>query len=87
MEEEGGRPQHGKASRECLLQGLSEWLSEEMPESVNVSANLEICKVFYIEIPLFCAGLLALNTLHTTLPKLEWPVIINFNYVQPSCSS
>lgn len=52
-EEEGGRPQHGKASRECLLQGLSEWLSEEMPESVNVLANLEICQVFYTEIELF----------------------------------
>lgn len=53
--EEGGRPQHGAASRGCLLQGLSEWLSEEMPESVSVSASLEVCKVFYIQNELFGA--------------------------------
>lgn len=66
----GGRPEHGKASRGCLLQGLSEWLSEEMPESVNVSANLEVCKVFYIEAELFGDCLLALNTLNAGLSKL-----------------
>lgn len=41
-----------------------------MPESVNVSANLEVCEVFYIVTELFGAGLLALNTLNTRLPKL-----------------
>lgn len=48
----GARPRQGKASRECLLQDLSEWLSEEMPESIILSANLGICEVFHSKIDL-----------------------------------
>lgn len=47
----GGCPQHGKASRRCLLQGLSERLSEEMQESMNFSTNADwkSMKVFHTQ--------------------------------------
>lgn len=80
-----GRPRHGKASWECLLQGLSEGLSEEMCKRLRKPRNWHGFTLSSYKKKKCYAGRLALNILRSMRwQDFQWPPLKYFNPVQSS---